>query len=158
MKKRLQAVLFALALTSTSSILHAEGSIDAGKEKAVLCFSCHGESGNSVVSTFPKLAQQNTSYLVKQLQAYKNGTRKNAMMSVVVSNLSEDDMSDIAAYFSAQEISANQLPPEDDEEETDEENIDAELNEMRVQAGLEPAKMNKEKDSLLRDFLAKAGL
>ena len=118
MKKRLQAVLFALALTSTSTILHAEGSVEAGKEKAVLCFSCHGEKGNSVVSTFPKLAQQNTSYLVKQLQAYKNGARKNAMMSAVVTNLNEDDMSDIAAYFSAQEISANQLPPEDDEEES----------------------------------------
>ena len=40
------------------------------------------------------------------------------MMSAVVTNLNEDDMSDIAAYFSAQEISANQLPPEDDEEES----------------------------------------
>ena len=117
MKKRLQAVLFAFALTSTSAILHAEGSIDAVKEKAALCFSCHGENGNSVVSTFPKLAQQNTSYLIKQLQAYKNGARKNAMMSAVVTHLSDEDMSDIAAYFSDQEISANQLPLEDDEDD-----------------------------------------
>ena len=117
MKKRLQAVLFALALTSTSSILHAEGSIDAGKEKAALCFSCHGETGNSAVATFPKLAQQNTSYLEKQLQAYKDGTRKNAMMSAVVTHLSADDISDIAAYFSAQEITANPMPLEDEDED-----------------------------------------
>ena len=117
MKKRLQAVLFALALTSTSSILHAEGSIDAGKEKAALCFSCHGETGNSAVSTFPKLAQQNTSYLEKQLHAYKNGTRKNAMMSAVVTHLSADDISDLAASFSDQDITGNQLPLEDEDED-----------------------------------------
>lgn len=125
MKKRLQALLFALALTSTSSILHAEGSIDAGKEKAALCFSCHGENGNSLVSNFPKLAQQNSSYLVKQLQAYKNGTRKNAMMSGIVAGLSDDDMSDIAAYFADQDISSNQLPNLDDDEDENKKDIHA---------------------------------
>lgn len=125
MKKRLQALLFALALTSTSSILHAEGSIDAGKEKAALCFSCHGKNGNSLVSNFPKLAQQNSSYLVKQLQAYKNGTRKNAMMSGIVAGLSDDDMSDIAAYFADQDISSNQLPNLDDDEDDNKKDIHA---------------------------------
>jgi cytochrome c553 len=117
MKKKLLALSLALAFTSTSGILHAEGNISSGKEKAAACASCHGENGNSLVSTFPKLAQQHASYLIKQLQAFKNGTRKNPMMSSIAMGLSDDDMADIAAYYADQEVSANQLPVLDDEDD-----------------------------------------
>jgi cytochrome c553 len=119
MKKTLLALSLALAFTSTSSILHAEGSINAGKEKAASCVSCHGDNGNSMVSTFPKLAQQHSSYLIKQLQAFKNGTRKNPMMSAIASGLSEADIADISAYYADQKISANELPIlEEDDDDT----------------------------------------
>ena len=117
MKKELLALSLALAFTSTSGILHAEGSINAGKEKAASCISCHGDNGNSMVSTFPKLAQQHSSYLIKQLQAFKTGARKNPMMTAIASGLSNEDMADIAAYYAAQEISANDLPVLDDDED-----------------------------------------
>jgi cytochrome c553 len=117
MKKKLLALSLALAFTSTSGILHAEGSINAGKEKAASCISCHGDNGNSMVSTFPKLAQQHSSYLIKQLQAFKTGSRKNPMMTAIASGLSNEDMADIAAYYAAQEISANDLPVLDDDDE-----------------------------------------
>ena len=117
MKKKLLALSLALAFTSTSGILHAEGSINAGKEKAASCISCHGDNGNSMVSTFPKLAQQHSSYLIKQLQAFKTGSRKNPMMTAIASGLSNEDMADIAAYYAAQEISANDLPVLDDDED-----------------------------------------
>ena len=117
MKKKLLALSLALAFTSTSGILHAEGSINAGKEKAASCISCHGDNGNSMVSTFPKLAQQHSSYLIKQLQAFKTGARKNPMMTAIASGLSNEDMADIAAYYAAQEISANDLPVLDDDED-----------------------------------------
>lgn len=117
MKKELLALSLALAFTSTSGILHAEGSINAGKEKAASCISCHGDNGNSMVSTFPKLAQQHSSYLIKQLQAFKTGARKNPMMTAIASGLSNEDMADIAAYYAAQEISANDLPVLDDDDE-----------------------------------------
>jgi cytochrome c553 len=113
----LLALSLALAFTSTSGILHAEGNISAGKEKAAACVSCHGENGNSLVPTFPKLAQQHSSYLIKQLQAFKNGTRNNPMMSSIAAGLSDDDMVDIAAYYADQEVSANQLPVLDDEDD-----------------------------------------
>ncbi|WP_262967099.1 c-type cytochrome [Methylobacter psychrophilus] len=118
MKKKLLALSLALAFTSTSGILHAEGSISAGKEKAAACVSCHGDNGNSMVSTFPKLAQQHSSYLIKQLQAFKTGTRKNPMMSAIAMGLTDEDMVNIAAYYATQEVSANQLPvlDEDDDE------------------------------------------
>jgi cytochrome c553 len=117
MKKKLLALSFAMAFTGTSTILHAEDAIDAGKEKAAACVSCHGDSGNSLVSTFPKLAEQHSSYLVKQLEAYKNGTRKNPMMSSIAMGLSHNDMTDLGAYYAAQKISANELPVLDDDDE-----------------------------------------
>jgi cytochrome c553 len=117
MKKKLLALSLAMTFTSTSGILHAEGNISAGKEKAAACVSCHGDNGNSLVSTFPKLAQQHSSYLIKQLQSFKDGTRKNPMMSSIAMGLTDEDMVDIAAYYAEQEVSANQLPVLDDEDE-----------------------------------------
>ena len=117
MKKKLLALLLALAFTSTTGILHAEGNISSGKEKAAACISCHGDNGSSLVSSFPKLAQQHSSYLIKQLQAFKNGTRKNPMMSSIAMGLTDADMVDIAAYYADQEVSANQLPVLDDDDE-----------------------------------------
>ena len=117
MKKKLLALSLAMTFTSTSGILHAEGNLSAGKEKADACVSCHGDNGNSLVSTFPKLAQQHSSYLIKQLQSFKDGTRKNPMMSSIAMGLTDEDMVDIAAYYAEQEVSANQLPVLDDEDE-----------------------------------------
>jgi len=117
MKKKLLALSLALAFTSTSGILHAEGNINAGKEKAAACVSCHGDNGNSIVSTFPKLAQQHSSYLIKQLNAFKDGTRKDPMMSAMAMGLTDKDMIDIAAYYATQKISANELPVLDDDED-----------------------------------------
>ena len=117
MKKKLLALSLALAFTSTSGILHAEGNISSGKEKAAACVSCHGDNGNSLVSSFPKLAQQHSSYLIKQLQAFKNGTRKNPIMSSIAMGLTDADMLDIAAYYADQEVSANQLPVLDDDDD-----------------------------------------
>jgi len=120
MKKNLLALSFAMAFTGTSSILHAEDAIDAGKEKAAACMSCHGEHGNSLVATFPKLAGQHASYLIKQLEAFKNGTRKSPMMSALAMGLSDKDIKNIAAYYAAQKISANELPVLDEDDDSDE--------------------------------------
>ena len=60
--------------------------------------------GNSDLSVNPKIAGQNYKYIVKQLQDYKSGARANATMSAMVAALSEQDMMDIAAWFSSQEV------------------------------------------------------
>jgi cytochrome c553 len=117
MKKKLLAFSLTLAFSSPHGILHAEGNISAGKEKAAPCVSCHGENGNSLVSTFPKLAQQHSSYLIKQLQAFKDGSRKDPMMSAMAMGLTKEDMIDIAGFYAEQKISANELPVLDDEDE-----------------------------------------
>jgi len=87
-----------------SSALHASGNPATGEKKSMACLGCHGPNGNSVMPTFPKLAGQGRGYLVKQLQDYKSGARVNPIMAGQVASLSEQDMNDIASYFSIQQI------------------------------------------------------
>ena len=67
---------------------------------AAVCAACHGADGNSGIATNPKLAQQHPEYLVKQLQEYKSGKRKNPIMQGFASALSDDDMRNIS-YWAA---------------------------------------------------------
>jgi len=78
------------------------GDAAAGKTKAAACASCHGEDGNSDNPQFPRLAAQYEGYLVKSLQDYKKGVRKNAMMSGFAASLTDVDMRDLAAYYASQ--------------------------------------------------------
>ncbi|MEQ1560067.1 MAG: c-type cytochrome [Methyloglobulus sp.] len=122
--------VLALAFSGAMPVVHAEDSVAAGnsasgKNKAATCLGCHGEDGNSMIPTYPKLAQQHSSYLVKQLQEFKAGTRNNAVMGPMAMALSEADMRDIGAYFAEQKITANSapsLPPPEDEDAVVDEN------------------------------------
>jgi cytochrome c553 len=91
-----------LGVASGGVALAQEGSAEAGKSKSVTCAACHGPDGNSVTPEWPSLAGQHPSYIVRQLMAYKNGERQDAGMQGFASSLSEQDMLDIAAYFSSQ--------------------------------------------------------
>ena len=83
----------------------AAGDAAAGKAKSATCAGCHGADGNSANPEWPKLAGQHADYLDKQLQDFKAGKeRNNAMMAPMVATLSEQDMADLAAYYSAQTI------------------------------------------------------
>ena len=76
----------------------------AGKAKAATCAACHGADGNSPVALYPKLAGQSADYIVKQLQEFKTGTRKDPVMGPMAAALSEQDMLEIASYYAAQKI------------------------------------------------------
>ena len=78
------------------------GNPDAGKQKSAVCAACHGADGNSAVPDFPRLAGQQPDYLAKVLHDYKSGARKNAIMAPQAANLSDQDIADLAAYFSSQ--------------------------------------------------------
>ena len=54
------------------------------------------------VYTVPKLGGQHAQYIVSALQGYKSGARKNATMRAIASSLSDQDMADLAAYFSGE--------------------------------------------------------
>ncbi|HHJ13748.1 MAG TPA: cytochrome c4 [Gammaproteobacteria bacterium] len=95
------AATISLAAGSASAL--AAGDAAAGQAKAAACAGCHGADGNSVNPIWPKLAGQHAKYIEKQLKDFKAGeTRKDATMAGMVAALGEQDMADIAAYFSGQ--------------------------------------------------------
>lgn len=85
----------------------------AGKAKAASCAACHGADGNSPVAIYPKLAGQSADYIVKQLQEFKAGTRKDPVMAPMAAALSEQDMLEIASYFAAQKLNVAELAGSD---------------------------------------------
>jgi len=125
MKKSLIAVSMSIALLNMSGIAQAAGDIDAGQAKSGSCISCHGENGNSMMPLFPKLAAQNEGYLVKQMQAFKDGSRNNSSMSAMVSGLTDQDILDIAVYYEAQTITENPQPQVNPDDLDDIEDNDA---------------------------------
>jgi cytochrome c553 len=86
------------------------GDVKAGRAKAMMCQACHGLDGLSKTPDAPNIAGQTEPYIVTQLQAYKSGARKNDAMSVVAPSLSDTDIEDLAAYFSAIEINVVKIP------------------------------------------------
>lgn len=82
--------------------LFASGDAEAGKAKSAPCAVCHGADGNSVNPAWPKIAGQGAPYLFTQLSMFKEGIRTNALMAPQAVALSEQDMHDLAAYFSSQ--------------------------------------------------------
>jgi cytochrome c553 len=77
--------------------LAASGNIAAGRTKAVQCQACHGLDGLSKLPEAPHIAGQPVPYLVKVLNEFRKGIRKNEMMSIVAQQLNDQDVADLAA-------------------------------------------------------------
>lgn len=98
-----------------SSNAMAQGDAERGKAKSVTCGACHGVDGNSAIAMNPKIAGQHANYLVKQLTEFKLASqtggkegRNNAVMNGMAAALSEQDILDLAAYFSSQEATSSE--------------------------------------------------
>ena len=76
----------------------------AGSKKAEVCVACHGADGNSTNPAVPSLAGQPAQFITTQLFMFREGNRKDPQMSPMAANLSNADMNDLAAYFSAQKL------------------------------------------------------
>lgn len=88
-------------LSSSASVSFAKGDKVAGEEKVKqVCQSCHGLDGKGINDTYPKLAGQFADYMEKALSDYKSGARKNAIMSGFAATLTEQDIENVAAYYS----------------------------------------------------------
>jgi len=88
---------------STALIVSAPvwaGDAAAGKAKSEACTSCHGMGGKSTNPNNPNLAGQKKNYLIKSLNAYKSGDRKDAMMNTLTSSLTDADIENLAEYYS----------------------------------------------------------
>ncbi len=94
---------FDLAFTASSARAVRPDPV-AGKTEAALCSGCHGADGMSVATEIPNLAGQHYQYLMQQLMAYKDGTRKNGIMNEIIRPMSVEQLQNIAAYFSSVQL------------------------------------------------------
>ena len=104
----LRTVVGLLAIALTLPVF--AGNVDAGRSKSQACAGCHGADGNAAIPNYPKLAGQNAGYLVRQMENFKSGKRKDPIMSAQVANLKIQDMEDIAAYYAAQSETTGAAP------------------------------------------------
>lgn len=111
MNKWLIALVAGTALAAAGTV-SAQGDAAAGKQKAAVCAACHGADGNSSNPEWPSLAGLGASYIVQQLQAFKEGVRQDPLMTPQAQTLSEQDMQDLATYFAAQTMQPGGADPE----------------------------------------------
>jgi len=103
MNKLLVSLLLLLGIPGAARAADVTvGDPAAGQAKAVVCGACHGPDGNSMAPGFPKLAGQGQRYLLKQLHEIKDGKRTVLEMTGMLNPLNDQDLADIAAYFSGQ--------------------------------------------------------
>ena len=92
--------VFILMTVLAFSLPAFAGDAAAGKAKAMTCMACHGAAGISPNDIWPNLAGQKEGYLVKQIKAFRDGVRVDPMMAPMVRSLSDDDIANLATYFS----------------------------------------------------------
>lgn len=104
MSSKFVATLSLVAVLGWNGSAAAAGSREAGQAKAATCSACHGMDGNSLNPEWPNLASQHASYITKQVRNFKAGQRANPLMSPMAMILSDQDIDDLAAYFSSQTL------------------------------------------------------
>ena len=95
-----------MASHGVASAADAAAAAAAGRTKAQMCSVCHGAIGISAVPDAPNLAGQPEIYLSNQLRAYRSGERRHEVMTVIAKPLSDDDIANLAAWFSSVRIEA----------------------------------------------------
>ena len=98
MKFILLTISFAL-LTIAAPALAADAA--AGKAKSATCVACHGPDGNSVNPMWPNLAGQQEMYLAKQMRDFRDGNRKDPVMTPMAAGLSDEDIANLEAYYAS---------------------------------------------------------
>lgn len=100
----MKAFFTLLGVVMFASNLAAAGDAALGRAKATKCKQCHGLDGIGMMPNIPNIAGQKDAYLVAQLRAYRGGKREDQMMSFIAKDLSDEDIDNLAAYFSSIKI------------------------------------------------------
>ncbi|RWU26988.1 cytochrome c4 [Pseudomonas alkylphenolica] len=112
MNKLLVSLLLTLGVTGVANAAgNLTGDAAAGQAKTAVCGACHNPDGNSMAPNFPKLAGQGERYLEKQLHDIKSGKRTVLEMTGMLAAFNDQDLADIAAYFSSQKGSVGAADP-----------------------------------------------
>lgn len=104
---KVRILTLTVVLTFAAMTVHANefGNPELGKIKSPSCVYCHGPKGQAVNPSYPNLQGQNAQYLFESMKAYQRGDRTGAladMMQAQLSKLNEQDLKDIAAYYTEQ--------------------------------------------------------
>lgn len=105
---------FALAIILCAPLaIYAQDNTSSTANKAIVCATCHGQTGNSTNPEWPNLAGQHPKYFIKQLNDMKaNGSRLAPVMTALASTLSEQDMHDLAKYYAKMPLAQGSTPQE----------------------------------------------
>jgi len=104
MRPQRAGVVVVLALAGLALLAAPAAAFDAeaGRQKAEPCAACHGPHGNSETPGVPSLAGQPARYIILALYQFRAGRRRSEAMSPFAAPLADEDLGDLAAYFSAQ--------------------------------------------------------
>ena len=94
------------------SFAYAAGDAVSGQGKVAVCSGCHGPDGNSMIPSFPKLAGQGEVYLVNQLKDVRDGARNVPQMMGILTGRTDQDLADMAAFYSTQEVTVGATNPD----------------------------------------------
>ncbi|MFJ4345093.1 c-type cytochrome [Pseudomonas sp. NPDC089401] len=112
MNKLVVSLLLTLGVAGAATAAEPiKGDAAAGQAKTAVCGACHNPDGNSLAPNFPKLAGQGQRYLEKQLHDIKSGKRTVLEMTGMLTNFNDQDLADIAAWFSSQKGSVGAADP-----------------------------------------------
>lgn len=97
---KLLVIVLVEILVASFAVQTFAGAVE-GKAKSASCVACHGADGVSLNPLWPNLAKQKKEYLKKQMLDFKEGRRKDPLMSPMSMALTPQDMEDLAEYFSS---------------------------------------------------------
>lgn len=103
MRRRALALCAAVLAGLAAPAAWAAGDPARGAEKSLSCQACHGPDGNSPAPIFPILAGQHEDYLLRSMQAYRDGGRTDPIMTALMAPLAAQDLEDLAAYYARQQ-------------------------------------------------------
>jgi len=102
--KLMTSLIIGIVAIMMNSLAIAEGDVAAGKAKSAVCATCHGAEGIAIMPAYPNLAGQNAEYLASALKAYRDKQRQGGMAAIMqmqANNLSDEDIANLAAYYSS---------------------------------------------------------
>jgi len=112
----LSAFLVASVTVLSANAQEIKGDAKAGEKKNAMCIGCHGIVGYQAsfpeIHKVPKISGQGEKYIISALNAYKKGERKHPTMRGIAASLSDQDMADLASFYSASGVDANAKPLE----------------------------------------------
>lgn len=94
------------SLAAAASLALPAGAADPAQGRALAgaCRVCHGLDGQGTAPNIPNIGGQSAEYLTRQLQDFREGRRADAQMSIIASNLSDDEIADLAAWYASIEV------------------------------------------------------